>query len=213
MKLRSRSAIVGAALLAAGTACGCGRDTRLSGTKVRDVKVRTVTHYGVTLGQEASPEQVAYVVLRAVRDDFNAKTAADRDAALDIQFDLCAAGELASRNRTSLTAQEFIHNVVYRWTPTVSHYVGDLPLDWESANSRLVRRTPTEAKNARAGGQECELAMEVADPGGDPNARVLMLIWLAQDAGYWRIVHFGFEPKRSLASRGPAPVPTRDPSP
>ena len=50
-------------------------------------------------------------------------------------------------------------------------------------------------KGSLDGAQECELAIEVDDPSGDPNARVVMLVWLAQDKGLWRVMHFGFDPE------------------
>ena len=173
---------------------GCARDVHLDDQKVRSVVVRTVSLFGMTLDETASPEQVAYTALRAIREDFEATTAAQRDEALDKQFDLCAANEIQARNRKSLTRDEFVHNVVYRWTPTVSHYVGDFDTTWEKARARFRRRTMTPIERSQDGAKECELALEVDDPSGDPNARVVMLVWLAQDKGLWRVLHFGFDP-------------------
>ena len=31
---------------------------------------------------------------------------------------------------------------------------------------------------------------------GDPNARVVMVIYLAQDSGFWRVLHLGFDQAR-----------------
>src|SRR3972149_10392414 len=103
--MRSVAASVGLTVAAAsGLAvwCGCGGDARLAGQRIRSVTVRSVAHYGVTLDQQASPEQVAYVLLRAVRDDVVAKSREERDTALDKQFDLCAATVIQNKNRTSL---------------------------------------------------------------------------------------------------------------
>jgi hypothetical protein len=35
--------------------------------------------------------------------------------------------------------------------------------------------------------------MELDDPTGDPNAHVVMFVWLAKDEGYWRVVQLGFD--------------------
>ncbi len=174
--------------------CGCGGDARLAGRKIRNVTVQSVSHYGVTLDQQAPPEQVAFVLLRAIRDDVRAKNMDERQAALDKQFDLCAANVLQKRNRTSLPRDEFIHSIVYQWAPTVSHYAGDFETEREKAVARFVRKAAkTESK---AGSEECEVQMELADPSGDANARVVMTIWMAMDAGFWRVTHLGFDAGR-----------------
>lgn len=183
---------VGAGLVGWG---GCSRDVRLADRKIRSATVGTVTYYGTTLDRDASPEQVTYVLLRAIRDDFLAKTDEVREAAIDKEFDLCAADVIADRNRLQISRDEFIQNVVYRWTPTVSHYVHDFETDWEKARERFVLSGPRPVKGGGGDSRECEVFMEVDDPGGDPNARVVMAVYLAQDDGYWRVLHLGFDPR------------------
>lgn len=181
--------------------CGCGSDSRLAGRKVRSATVRSVTHYGLTLDQQASPEQVAFVLLRAIRDDVSAKSREDREAALDKQFDVCAANVLQKKNPTKLPRDEFIHGVVYHWAPTVAHYTGDFETEWDKAAARLVRKKST--ADSEASPEECEVRMELADPNGDPKARVVMVIWMVRDEGLWRVTHLGFDPtKRSLGNKG-----------
>ncbi len=178
--------------------CGCGRDVRLAGTTVRHVQVKPVSHYGVTLDQAATPEQVAFVALRSIREDFFAATPAERSVASDIQFDVAAADVIASRNRSSLMRDEYVHHVVSRWTPAVSHYAGNFEVEAPLALSRFTNRGLS--KSSATDAPECELAMEVEDPSGDPAGKVVMLTWLAKDGGFWRVTHFGFEPKRALSS-------------
>lgn len=181
---------------------------RLAGTTIRHVQVKSVSHYGITLDPSATPEQVAYVALRAIREDFFAATPAERDAAIDIQFDVAAADVIAGRNRSSLARDEFVHHVVTRWTPSVSHYAGDFEVEAEKALSRFKNRGMSKS----SGGDvvECELTMEVADPTGDPSASVVMVAWMAKDGGFWRMVHFGFEPRRSLTAKSIAVQPAGD---
>ncbi len=187
--------------------CGCGRDVRLAGKKVRHVQVGPVTHYGVSLDQAATPEQVAFVALRAIREDFFAATPAERDGASDVQFDVAAAEVIASRNRTSLSRDEYVHHVVTHWTPAVAHYAGDFEVEAGKALGRFKNRGTSKSSGGDV--TECELAMEVADPSGDPAAQVVMVAWLAKDGGLWRVLHFGFEPKRTLANaKIPAAQPT-----
>ena len=88
---RSAAGLFGALLVLAGA---CDRDARLAGRNLRNVTVRSVTHYDTTLDKNASPKQVTYVLLRAIRDDFKARTREEREAALDKQFDVSAGGVL-----------------------------------------------------------------------------------------------------------------------
>jgi len=180
--------------------CGCGRDVRLAGKKIRHVQVKAASHYGLVLDQAATPEQTAFAALRAIREDFFAPTRQAREDALDIQFDVAAADIIAGRNRTSLMRDEYIHHVVSLWTPTVSHYAGDFEIDPEKAIARFKNRGASRSPGGDA--TECELAMEVADPGGDAAAKAVLLVRLAKDGGFWRVLHFGFEPRRTLASTG-----------
>jgi hypothetical protein len=201
--VRSVWTAVGLTATAAGALavwCGCG-DARLAGHKIRSATVRSVTHYGVTLDQQATPEQVAFVVLRAIRDDVSAKSKEEREAALDRQFDLCAANVLQKKNRSSMPRDEFVHSVVYHWAPTVSHYVGDFETDWGQAAARLVRTKPN--TDSKASPEETEVYMELADPSGDPKARVVLVIWMVQDGGFWRVTHLGFDStRRSVGDKG-----------
>ncbi len=184
---------------------GCSRDVRLAQRKVRTVKVEPKTIYGMTLDENASPQEVTFVLLRAIREDFQAKTDEERESALDKQFDICAADVIQAQNRGTMARDEFVHNVVYHWTPTVSHYVNDFDTDWDKAKPRLVRVVKKPADLAAPDASTCEVAIEVADPDGDPNARVIIVVWLARDEGLWRVIHLGFESSRrtlgSLAIR------------
>ena len=198
------------AVAAAAILCGCERDARLADHTLRDPEVKTVTHYGMTLDEKASPEQVAYVLLMALRDDFLAPTDEERQRALDVQFDLCAADTLEAWNTGSLSRSEFIFEVVYHWTPTVSHYVNDFATQWEKAKTRLVATRPKPAKGPQADAMECTVMMELNDPSGDANARVVMLISLVQEKGYWRVRRIGFDPsRRTLKDRSTTPNPEK----
>ena len=171
----------------------CDRDVRLAGRNVPSVKVRTVSHFGVTLDREASPEPVAFVALRAIREDVLAGNEKEREAALAKQFDVCAANIIQAKNRSSIKRDPYIYNVVYHWAPTVSHYVKNFDLDWEQAKKRLIRRDPPQNEGVKRRFEECTILMELDDPTGDAGARVVMVLWLARDDGYWRVLHLGFD--------------------
>ena len=94
---------------------------------------------------------------------------------------------------------------MHYWTPTISHYLSELPADFEEADSRFVMRDTGQQKD---GGRKCKILMEVDDPDaeGDPNARAVLAVYLAQDKGYWRVTHVGFD---QPVNPGPAPAPGR----
>ena len=181
---------------------GCSRDARLADRKLRHPEIKTVTHYGVALDKNALPKQVAYVLLRAIRDDFLANTDEERQRALDIQFDLCAAGEIEKANPTSLARDEYIYEVVHRWTPTVSHYVHDFETEWEKTDARLATSRPRTATGVATNTNQRQVLMQVNDQSGDPNARAVLVVSLVQDKGYWRVLGLWFDPyRRSIKSR------------
>jgi hypothetical protein len=175
--------------------CGCSRDARRADHDLRHPEVKTVTHYDITLDESASPVEVAFVLLRAIRDDFLAKNREERERALDVQFDACAADVIAKDKPRSFERDEFIYDVVYRWTPTVSHYVHDFDTEWERAEPRLVPRRLRSSKGTHADLEQAQVFMEVNDPDGDPNARAVLVVWLFKDKGYWRVFSLGFDPQ------------------
>lgn len=198
VRLWARLGVVPAMLLFV----GCARDVHLANREIPHVTVGPVTVDGVALDKEASPEAVAWAAIQAIRDDFKAATPQERDAALARQFDLCAANVIAKLNRSTLDRDEFIYNVVYRWTPTVSHYVDDFPADWEEARERFDVSPVAQGKRIDPEVEEVAVGLEVAPPGGDERSKVVMMIWLAKDSGFWRVVHLGFDQKRRSLREG-----------
>lgn len=181
---------------------GCKRQARLADHQLRDPEVGAVSFYGRTLDQQATPEEVVYALLSAVRDDLQADSDDAREAALDKQFDLSAANRIAERNRSSLSRQEFIYDYIYRWTPTISHYVKDFPTSWEEAKERLITTVPQPVGDD-SDAMKCRVLLELDDPSGNPHASVVLMVQMVQDKGYWRV--FGLEydhQKRKIARPG-----------
>jgi len=200
--LRRRRVLAGGLLLALGLAGGvggCQRDTRLAGRKLHGAQVRTVTHYGITLDQQASPQQVAFVALRAIRDDVLAENQAARDAALERQFDVCAGHRILESNVRRLRPEEHLYDVVSHWAPTVAHYARGFETDWDKAQVRLVLRQPPDPGKPESA--RCAVLMEVTDATGGPTASAVLVVHLAKDDGYWRVTHLGFERgRRTIAA-------------
>lgn len=182
------SGLVGAGL------CGCGRDARLADHRLRDPKVRDVEHYGLRLDKDATPQQVVFVLLRALRDDCQAATASDRESALDVQFDVAAASELRASSTSGRAPAEFLYRMVYHWAPTVCYYAAQLPTEWAAAKDRFVLVGPLPSRNSRAATEESFVLMQFDDPAGDPNGDVVLSVNLVRDGGFWRVRRVGYEP-------------------
>lgn len=190
--VRARITYLAIASAAAAGTVGCDRNPRLADTDIRSVTVRPVTHYGITLDDTATPEQTTFVLLKAMREDFHASNDAQRKAALDVLFDVAAADAIVARTLTSLNRDEVIHQIVNRWTPTVSHYVDDFDTEWEPVLDRFVRVGPKLVGNAGFDVHECQILMEVGDGGGDLRDQVLLAVSLIQEQGLWRVQQVGF---------------------
>ena len=178
---------------------GCGRDARLVGKNLpTDLTIRPVTHYGLTLDDKATPQQVGFVLLRAMKEDYNAKDPEARKAAMNILYDITAMDDILALHPTGLNPADSIYTVVKNWTPTVSHYAAQLPTEWESAKDRLTATKPQPTKTGRAGVMECQVLFQLDDPQGDPNGRAVFFGSLVQDKGLWRVRTVGFVPNRRI---------------
>lgn len=191
---RSRSVINYVAALAIGTALltACKHEQRTVGQEARNVVVQTVTEYGLTLDQSADPRMVAYVLLRAIKDDIEAGDDIEaREAALDRQLAISAPDTIFHRSvRKGLGRDENVRRVVWHWAPTLGHYKDDFPLDWPAAEKRMVQSPVRSALDQR---YWTRVLIELADPSGDPNASVIAQVQLVSERGYWRVVQVGFK--------------------
>lgn len=179
----------------------CSRDVRLTGKKLRNPKVETVTVYGQLLDPQAEPEKVAYAALRAIRDDFLAPNPEVREEALDKQFSVCAPNAIIKKNNTANSGEEFLYNVVSRWTPAISHYVDQFPQDWDTAKAQLIKHDIKAMPDSKKGLDGVEVWLQVRDPGAE-HSEAVVVVWLVQESGYWRVVHVGFQQgKRSVGRK------------
>ncbi|MBI4717449.1 MAG: hypothetical protein HY763_06570 [Planctomycetes bacterium] len=182
----------------------CGRDVRLTGETLRDVTVHTVSHYGVTLDEQAAPEQVAFVLLRAIRDDFLATSEAQREEAVARLYDVAAADAIGGLGGKGLTRLETLYQVIHQWTPTVAYYARDLEEDWEKARPRLLRTRSQTTKSGKAEAEEVQVLTELADPTADANARVVLVMGMVRERNHWRVKALAFAPSRRSIRAQPA---------
>ncbi len=197
------------ALAVAVAGAGCRKDARLAGRQIPHVTVRTVTDGDVVLDRSASPKQVAYALLKAVRDDVRATSAQTRETAFRRQLDLCAPDAIFARyeERHRLSRPEYkadrdetVYGVVQSWAPTFAHYVDTFDFEWPEAQKAMVLRDGT--KLAEHASAEKHVLLEVADPGGAEQATAVAQLTLVSENGYWRVLNVGFVAgQRHLAAR------------
>ncbi|MBI4582060.1 MAG: hypothetical protein HY718_20350, partial [Planctomycetes bacterium] len=132
---RSARPIVAVLLVAGGLVfAGCTDDEE----KPPAAEVRTVEAYGVTLGPEATPQEVVYVLLRSIADDYEAAKAKDAKAARSAQeltFSLAAPKIMEERLVGAVNQLNDLHKkslgderdarlfkTARYWAPIVGHY-------------------------------------------------------------------------------------------
>ena len=210
-RLRLPVTYVAALAIGAGLLTACKHEQRMVGQEARAVVVQTVTQYGLTLDESADPRMVAYVLLRAIKDDIEAGDDIEaREAAFDRQLALSAPDTIFDRSvRTGLGRDENVRRIVWHWAPTLGHYKDDFPLDWPAAEQRMVQ---SPVRNAPDQGNWTRVFIELADPSGDPNASVVAQVQLVREGGYWRVVQVGFKRGTRQLFRGTTASKTIDDS-
>lgn len=195
-------------LAAAAGLAGCSRDVRLAGKKVRHVQARVVQHHGIELDESATPEEVVYVLLRAIHDDVNARTAAEREAAMDVQFDTCAPdGIVSAAPPSKATRDEALYLVVSHWAPALAYYADTFNVPFDKLRPRMTATSP---RVGRSGDVACTVNVRTEDPSSDPRAAVNIIVSLVRvrpagaavgsgadsgdGSGLWRVLTVGFLP-------------------
>jgi hypothetical protein len=174
------------ALLFFGSGC---RDPQLSEADADDAVVKAVTAYGVTLDASAAPEAVAYVLLRAIRDDVLASQRGDsvaRRAAEAVERSIAAPQRIQQGVRQytkdQMSAAEAVHSATRFWSPIAAHYVGDLDFTLDDARSRMVMISQSSDAGA--------VHIDVENP--QDHRRTTLAISLARENGYWRVYKVGY---------------------
>lgn len=174
-----------------------GRPAELKSTLVAPVEL-----YGQTLGPEATPQQVAYALMQAMRDDVKASQAHDREgymAAFQKQLDLAAPKRIhknlrslgaTSETPTQAELDDNVYRVVRFWASIPARYVDSFEPDAEVAMAAMrVKTLP---------GGDARVSYDVTDP--VDGSRVTFQVFLAQEpdaAGtqkYWRVYRLGYAP-------------------
>jgi hypothetical protein len=199
--------------------------------------VKPVNAYGLTLDENATPEQVAFVVLRSIADDVAAAQAHDHDSqreALRTTHALIACGTVETRllqaenlapggrKRKSFGDErnEKLFDFARQLAPIVSHYVKSFDTDFESARRKMRAPMPADPNLVRI---FYEAAHDPAASDVRQRDPVIIELEMAREKvdgkTYWRLAKIGFAGRpsaatgtRTAASSEPARTPTPAPA-
>lgn len=217
-----RICLAGAACLALAILGGCRRDL-----DIPPMEVKTVDAYGVKLDTAASPKQVAYVLLRALRDDVEASQAWDKakkKQAFRTTFALAAFGAIKDKlvnspellNAADGNVAEAVarntYDAVDHWAPIAGHYVRSFEADVQAA---MARMTEVVAPDGRTGKVYVDVAHDPQATQPAERQEVTLIIDVAREKGaegadYWRVIKLGYQPRmKVIAVSAPATAPNK----
>jgi hypothetical protein len=161
--------------------------------KAPEARVEVVKAYGQTLDEDATPKQVAFVLLQLLKKDVEAAQAHQHEKqedALKQTFRLAAYSTIENRREatvrpgTELSEEqqnEKLFDIVNYWAPIVAHYIRSFDTEFEVAQQRMkvtysqnrqfahvlypVRHDPAESdpEEIQAATLDIELARQPAD--------------------------------------------------
>ncbi len=184
------------AAIGAGT-IACGRNAKLAGHDIRDVSVGTISAYGKTLDQDATVQEVLYVLLNAVADDYEATDKVERDKAMEIQFGVCAPAKIkrALAGLRELGEQELkegLYDAVRHWTPILAFYSHSFRDDFDTLSDRM-HVIISEGKEGQQAEADAYLNVPHPNAEDNPNAGAVARFFLVKEQGYWRVWWVGWE--------------------
>jgi hypothetical protein len=192
---------------------GC-KDPSLADQEIPPVSIGPVeTPYGLTLDENASPKDVAYVFLRAARDDYRAAQASkieEQKAALYLQIALAAADDISGEidrlyDRKSMPVQRSRDEAVYKlaisWTPTVAHYVDNFTDDRAAMQARMIVQ-PNLSRSSSNKPRSTDVLFRVSRDESNAMIRISLIEQTGSDQKrYWRIAEVGYgDPRPGLAA-------------
>lgn len=194
------------------------------------MEVGVVEAYGLTLDESATPKQVAFVLLRSIRDDVEAAQARDgaaQRAAFETTYSLAAFSEIRKRLEKyfgkspgpGLTEadQRRIYDVVDHWAPIVAHYVASFDEEYERAAAEMLLG-PSAEKDTMRILYDVVHDPSVTDPAKQQRATIEIELTpepaTGGDKKFWRVARVAFEPTPAIETTRPAsPVTATAPTP
>lgn len=199
------------------------------GPEIPPAEVTTLSAYGVTLDDTATPKQVAFVLLRTLADDVNAAQAGDRKTSREMierAYNLAAVTTIENRlaaavsrnlpeghKKADLGEQRDakLYEFAKQWGAITAHYVKSFDEDLAAAEARMREVASPDEKTVR-------IFYDVAhDPEAEDTDKATLDIELAREEvgvrSFWRIARVGFRGSRKPVATPPAPPAEDDATP
>lgn len=215
-------ASLGVAIVLMSVLAGCQKDVEIPPIEVKEVEA-----YGVKLDESATPQQVVYVLLRSLRDDFEAAQARDRQRqkeAFHTTFSLAAFSEIekclaktfaqqgGGKDSTSLGAHRDrkIYDVVYHWAPIVGHYVRSFDVEQAAAVAKMRMVQSANGSSVHVNYDVSHDPQETEPTNQQLATLDIELVEEKASAGsrmYWRVARVAFHGPEAKRRIGPASRP------
>ncbi len=181
-------------------AAGCRSDAPSPAREFLPPGNEVVVAYDLTLDAQATPEQVAWVLLQALREDLRHPVGSSpwREVmALECRL---ADVELLRAQLTGarLTAEErehFIYDLVKNWAAKVHYYAPGLEGEFAAARRRMTVAQAVDLKLPAGHQQVCQVAYTAGrDPADPPAAAVVVIKMSRSPADLWRVYQVHIQP-------------------
>lgn len=159
-----------------------------------------VTAYGMTLDENAAPEQTVWALLMAIRDDTRSKmNSPEWREHIKLQCSLTNVEFLRRNVKASPSASdEAIFALVHGWASALNYYVQHFDDDFESVRVRMSSQRIGSDQLPELGGEGHVVDYTLTGTGVDSGVQIRFLL-SRTEKGYWRAF------KLIL---GPPPAPT-----
>jgi hypothetical protein len=166
---------------------GCVDRSRPSASDFMPSSNDVVTAYGMTLDENASPEQTVWVLLMAIRDDTRSKmNSPEWHEHIKLQCRLTNVEFLRRNANASLSiSDEAIFALVHGWASALNYYVQRFDDDFESARVRMISRRIESDQLPEVGDDGQVVDYTVTGTGADSGVRIRFLLSRTQK-GFWR---------------------------
>ncbi|HRR86162.1 MAG TPA: hypothetical protein P5316_14235, partial [Phycisphaerae bacterium] len=167
--------------------------------------VKPVTAYGLSLDTTATPQQVAFVLLRSIADDVRAAQAQDakrQKEALQLTYALAAYSTIAPRigesaakpadAARSKARDKRLYSFVKDWAPIAAHYIRSFDTDVEAAGRKMRIHSQT-ASAVHVLYDVCHDPAET-DPARQQKATIDIELTMEPEGAlsYWRVAKVTF---------------------
>ncbi len=179
---------------------GCADRGRPSAGDFMPASNDVVTAYGMTLDENATPEQTVWVLLMAIRDDAQSRmNSPEWREHIKLQCTLTHVEFLRRNAKAPLSSSdEAIFALVHGWAPALNYYVEHFDDDFESAKNRMSSQRIGSAQLPGVGEDAHIVDYALTGTGLDSGVRIRFVLSKTQK-GYWRAFRLIL---------GPPPAPT-----